>query len=47
VSVGGSAWTTALTILTDLDHLDADALRAKLAALDHTPPATQPDPDPA
>ncbi|HVQ93658.1 MAG TPA: hypothetical protein VMU51_21655, partial [Mycobacteriales bacterium] len=30
-----TAWTTALDILTDLNHADADAVSAKLAALDH------------
>ena len=33
-----TAWTTALDILTELDHPDADTVRAKLGTLDQTPP---------
>ncbi len=43
-----TAWTTALDILTDLDHPDTDTVRAKLVTLDQTPPtqpgASPPDP---
>ncbi|HVQ95048.1 MAG TPA: BTAD domain-containing putative transcriptional regulator [Mycobacteriales bacterium] len=38
-----AAWTAALDILTDLDHPDADAVRAKLATLDQ--PAPKPEDD--
>jgi tetratricopeptide (TPR) repeat protein len=41
-----TAWTTATDILTELDHPDADTVRAKLATLDRTPPA-RPDTTPA
>jgi DNA-binding SARP family transcriptional activator len=40
-----TAWTAALDILTDLNRPDADAVQAKLAAPDHTPP-TQPGTNP-
>ena len=41
-----TAWTTALDILTDLDHPDADTVRAKLATLDQTPPPADPGASP-
>jgi tetratricopeptide (TPR) repeat protein len=34
-----TAWTTALDILTDLNHPDADTVRAKVATFDRPPPA--------
>jgi hypothetical protein len=42
-----TAWTSALHILTDLHHPDADTVHAKLATLDQTPPTTQPGASPA
>ena len=37
------AWQHALTILDDLDHLDAQAIRVKLHHLDQTPPEYEQD----
>jgi hypothetical protein len=37
------AWQQALTILDDLDHPDADTVRAKLHQLDQTPARIEED----